>query len=180
VRPEGRRPDFYDDLRPLFTSPERASMTEPALDSAAAAELVVTDGDLASAWPLAAAAAFPAVFATARMTALMEIASARRHRPCLSPGQFSVGVSIDATHSAATPPGATVTATARFLGRDGKLFCFEVVARDAGGDIGRATHKRAVVDAARAGGQCLSTGWCGIGGSDPAVGGPAHSTGMPS
>lgn len=124
-------------------------MTEPALDSTTTAELIVTAGDLASALPLGDADAFPAVFATARMIALMEIASARLLRPCLSPGQLSVGVSIDATHSAATPPGATVTATARYLGRDGKLFCFEVVARDAGGDIGRATHKRAVVDAAR-------------------------------
>lgn len=83
------------------------------------------------------------------MVALMEIASARVLQPCLSAGELSVGVSIEVTHSAPTPPGATVTATARYLGRDARLFLFEVVAFDAGGEIGRASHKRAIVDAQR-------------------------------
>ncbi|MBI3661777.1 MAG: dihydrolipoamide acyltransferase [Acidobacteria bacterium] len=83
------------------------------------------------------------------MVALMEIASARLLQPCLAGGQLSVGVSIEVTHTAPTPPGATVTATARYLGRDGKLFRFEIVASDVGGEIGRASHKRAIVDVAR-------------------------------
>src|SRR5882757_7490781 len=124
-------------------------MTEPILDSTATAEVVVSAGDLASALPLNPGDAFPAVFATARMVALMEIASARLLQPCLSAGQLSVGVSVEVTHSAPTPPGATVIATARYLGRDAKLFLFEVVATDAGGEIGRARHKRAIVDTAR-------------------------------
>lgn len=49
------------------------------------------------------------------------------------------------THTAATPEGVTVAATGRYLGRDGRLHLFEVVARDAGGEVGRATHRRAVV-----------------------------------
>jgi len=38
---------------------------------------------------------------------------------------------------------------ARDLGRDGKLYLFDVLARDDAGLIGRGRHKRAVVDAHR-------------------------------
>jgi fluoroacetyl-CoA thioesterase len=124
-------------------------MNEPAPDTAATAELTVASSDLASALPLTETDAFPSVFATARMVALMEIASARVLQPYLSPGQLSVGVTVDVIHSAPTPAGASVTATARYLGREGKLYEFEVIASDAGGEIGRARHKRAIVDAER-------------------------------
>jgi len=124
-------------------------MNEPILNSTASAQLVVTADDLVSALSLDAQDAFPAVLATARMVALMEIASARLLRPHLSAGELSVGVMVDVTHSAPTLPGAQVTATARYLGREGKLFVFEVVAGDAGGEIGRARHKRAIVNVER-------------------------------
>ena len=124
-------------------------MNEPVVHSTATAVLRVGPADLASALPLSAGDAFPAVFATARMVALMEIAAARLLQSCLQPGELSVGVNVDVTHSAPTPPGATVSAVARYIEREGKLFVFEVVATDAGGEIGRARHKRAVVDAAR-------------------------------
>ena len=124
-------------------------MTEPASNSTASAELVVGKNDLASALPLDGQDAFPAVLATARMVALMEIASARLLRSLLADGELSVGVSIDATHSAPTPLGGKVTATARYVGREGKLFAFEIVATDASGEVGRARHKRAIVNAAR-------------------------------
>jgi predicted thioesterase len=120
-------------------------MTEPAVDSTASASLTVTLSDLASVLNLEPEDAFPPVFATSRMVALMELAAARVLRPHLREGEVSVGVSVDVVHTAATPPGATVTATARFLGRDGKLFLFEVSATDDGGEIGRGAHKRAVV-----------------------------------
>jgi predicted thioesterase len=124
-------------------------MNEPALNSTASAKLVVASSDLASALSLDAQDVFPAVLATARMVALMEIASARLLSPHLAAGELSVGVHVDVTHSAPTPPGAQVTATARYLGREGKLFVFEVVASDAGGEVGRARHKRAIVDVER-------------------------------
>ena len=126
------------------------TMNEPILNSSASAQRVVTSGDLASALPLDVQDAFPAVLATARMVALMEIASARLLSPHLAEGELSVGVNVDVTHSAPPPPGAQVTASARYLGREGKLFVFEVVASDAGGEIGRARHKRAP-------GSCLET-----------------------
>jgi len=83
------------------------------------------------------------------MVALMEIAASRILRPLLAPDEQSVGVSIDVAHTAATPRGVKVTATARYLGREGKLFVFEVVAHDRGGEIGKGIHKRAVVSTER-------------------------------
>lgn len=123
--------------------------SEPEIGSSAVAELRVQAGDLASAFRLEATDEFPAVFATARMVALMELAAGRILRPHLGPGEQSVGVTVDVTHSAATPEGISVQATARYLGRDGKLHLFEIVARDGGGEIGRARHGRAVVAADR-------------------------------
>jgi predicted thioesterase len=124
-------------------------MNEPSIDSTATATLVVSSNDLASALPQERQDAFPAVLATARMVALMEIASARLLHPCLGNGEMSVGVSVEVAHSAPTPEGSAVTATARYLGRDGKLFVFEVTAADPGGEVGRGRHKRAIVDAER-------------------------------
>lgn len=124
-------------------------MSEPIFNSIASAELVVAPSDLAAALSADPHDAFPAVFATARMVALMEIASARLLRPHLAEGELSVGVKVDVLHSAPTPLGAKVTATARYLGREGKLFVFEVIATDSGGEVGRARHKRAIVNVER-------------------------------
>ena len=125
-------------------------MTEPELNSIASAQLVVGPADLASnLLSLEPQDDFPAVFATARMVALMEVASARLLRASLGSGESSVGVSVDVSHTAPTPLGALVTATARYLGREGKLFLFEVVAHDTGGEIGKGLHKRAIVSAER-------------------------------
>ncbi|MEP6993233.1 MAG: thioesterase [Acidobacteriota bacterium] len=124
-------------------------MPEPEAGASAQARLVVEALDLANALSPDARDTFPEVFATARMVALMEIASSRVLLPFLNPGELSVGVMVNVAHTAATPLGAMVTATARFLGREGKLFVFEVVAADPGGEIGRGTHKRAVVGSER-------------------------------
>ena len=129
--------------------PQLSSMNEPIIDSTATAQLLVTSSDLADALSLGPQDVFPAVLATARLVALMEIASARLLQPCLGDGELSVGVNVEIKHSAPTPVGASVTATARYLGREGKLFAFEVAAADAGGEIGRGRHHRAIVNAER-------------------------------
>jgi fluoroacetyl-CoA thioesterase len=92
---------------------------------------------------------FPAVLATARMIALMEIAGSRLLQPFLGPGDLSVGVTVDVSHTAPTPPGVSVIATARYTGREGKLFVFEVSASDPAGEIGKGMHKRAIVTSDR-------------------------------
>jgi predicted thioesterase len=124
-------------------------MSEPAVDSTASARLTVEPPDLANTLNLEPGDDFPPVFATSRMIGLMEVAAARVLRSHLREGEASVGVSVDVIHTAATPPGATATATARFVGREGKLFVFEVSAADNAGEIGRGTHKRAVVTSER-------------------------------
>ncbi len=131
------------------TRPSPAKNPEPDLGATASVELVVAASDLASALRLGPEDAFPPVLATARMVALMELAAARVLRPFLGPGELSVGVTVDVTHSAATPEGAAVKATARYAGREAKLFVFEVVASDGGGEVGRATHRRAIVSSDR-------------------------------
>lgn len=126
-------------------------MIEPGPDPGASAtcEIVVGASDLASAVGVDPRDVFPPVLATARMAALMEIAAARVLSPHLESGELSVGVTLDISHSAPTPPGAAVSASAIFRGRDGKLFLFDVAVRDPAGEVGRGTHRRAVVAADR-------------------------------
>ena len=124
-------------------------MSEPPVNSTASAHLTVASADLANVLNLEPGDSFPPVFATSRMVGLMEVAAARILRPHLREGEVTVGVSVDVVHTAATPPGATVTATATLVGRDGKLFLFEIAAADNAGEIGRGTHKRAVVTTER-------------------------------
>ena len=124
-------------------------MPEPEINATATAELVVGPNDLASSISSEYGDSFPAVLATARMVALMETAAARVLQPLLGPGELSVGVTVDITHSAPTPPGVLVTATARYTGREGKWFIFEISAEDQGGEIGRGSHKRAIVETER-------------------------------
>lgn len=129
--------------------PAPSSISEPKLHAEATATLIVSPGDLASALPIEPCDAFPEVLATSRLVALMEIACARLLHPVLRPGELSVGFKIDVTHSAPTPVGALVTASARYVGREGKLFCFEVTATDPSGQVGSARHQRAIIDTAR-------------------------------
>jgi fluoroacetyl-CoA thioesterase len=124
-------------------------MSEPAVDTIATARLTVAPHDLANVLNFEPGDEFPPVFATSRMVALMEVAAARLLRPFQQEGQLSVGVSVDVMHTAATPLGGTVTATAKFVGREGKLYVFEVSAADDAGEVGRGTHKRAIISAER-------------------------------
>jgi len=124
-------------------------MPELEIGATATAELVVGPQDLASSISNEDGDAFPAVLATARMVALMETAAARVMQPLLDPGELSVGVTVDIIHTAPTPQGVLVTANARYLGREGKLFVFEISAEDEGGEIGRGSHKRAIVETER-------------------------------
>ena len=127
----------------------RSMRAELPIGASASATWVVGESDLASRLSSEHGESFPPVFSTARMVALMELAAAKVLTPILSDGERSVGISIDIVHTAATPPGATVTAEARFEGLDGKRSKFYIVARDDGGEIGRGTHERAIIDERR-------------------------------
>ena len=112
------------------------------------ASWVVTQKDLASelAEP---GEAFPEVFSTSRMIAMMELAASRVLQSQLGPGELSVGVRVNVEHTAPTPVGVRVKAEARFLRKEGKLYAFEVQAWDEAGEIGRGTHHRAIVQTSR-------------------------------
>lgn len=117
--------------------------------STATASLIVTGADLAGVLGHTPEDSFPPVYATSRMIGLMELAAARLMRSMLRTGELSVGVGVEVQHTAATAVGARVDAEARFAGMEGKLFVFEVAARDAAGEIGRGMHRRAIVEEGR-------------------------------
>lgn len=90
-------------------------------------------------------AGMPRVFATGFMVALLEWACIELMRPHLDPGEGSLGIQIDVSHTAATPPGMDVTVDATLVAVEGRKLTFSVVARDEIDEITRGTHQRAVV-----------------------------------
>ncbi len=124
-------------------------MTSPEIGAQAEVELIVAPADTAARLGIEPGEVYPEVLATRTMIGEMERAAAKLLRPHLEPGQLSVGVRVEIEHLAPTPVGARVVTRARYLGRDGKLFLFEVEASDPGGAIGRGRHARGVVDEAR-------------------------------
>jgi fluoroacetyl-CoA thioesterase len=87
----------------------------------------------------------PKVFATGFMVGLMEWACIQLMQPHLDPGEGSLGVHIDVSHAAATPPGLTVTVDATCTAVNGKRVSFEVRAHDGVDLIGEGRHERVVV-----------------------------------
>jgi len=85
------------------------------------------------------------VFSTPSMINLMEHAAREALRPFLEEGEESVGAEVQIQHLAATPVGSQVEGTARVTAVDGKLIDFEITARDEAEQIGRGTHRRAVI-----------------------------------
>ena len=110
---------------------------------------IVTEADTAAALNTITGDQFPAVLATTKCIALLELAAGRLLKAECKPGQLSVGVIVEVKHTAATPVGAWVEAEATFTGRDGKLYAFDVVARDPGGEVMRGRHERGLIDESR-------------------------------
>lgn len=105
----------------------------------------VQNKDLAANLQISKDDAFPEVFATARMVALMECSAAKMMLPFLKDGELSVGVAVDIKHLAPTLEGDIAISTATFVGMEGKLYKFEIEVVDSGGVIGNGTHTRAIV-----------------------------------
>ncbi len=89
------------------------------------------------------------VLATPIMIALMEAAAVDCVERLLGEGQESLGVRVEVDHTAATPIGLAVTATAELAQVNGRSLSFNVEARDAREIIGKGRHERVVVDAER-------------------------------
>ncbi len=91
----------------------------------------------------------PRVFATAYLVGLLEWACIEAMRPHLEPGEQSVRTAVSITHTAATPPGLTVTVEVRLLEVEGKRLAFAVKAHDGLDPIGEGRHERFVIDRER-------------------------------
>ncbi len=89
------------------------------------------------------------VYATPCMAALMEGASCEAVAPGLEENETSVGIELNLKHTSATPVGMEVRAEAVVTAVEGKIITLEVKAYDEAGEIGSATHKRAVVSPQR-------------------------------
>jgi enoyl-CoA hydratase len=85
------------------------------------------------------------VYSTPSMIHLMEHAAREALQPLLNPEEESVGVDVEVAHVAATPPGTRVTATAIITKVSGKIISFDVSARDRWEEIGKGTHRRAII-----------------------------------
>jgi fluoroacetyl-CoA thioesterase len=89
------------------------------------------------------------VFASPMLIALMEAAAVDCLNGHLPEDYQSLGVHLDVTHTAPTPIGCTVTATATLKAIDGRKLTFDVEANDGFDRIGSGVHTRIVVDTAR-------------------------------
>ncbi|MBE6979415.1 MAG: dihydrolipoamide acyltransferase [Ruminococcaceae bacterium] len=85
------------------------------------------------------------VYATPCMVALMEGAACEAIEEALGEDKTTVGIELNIQHTSATPVGLEVRAEAEVTAVDGKIITFSVKAFDEAGEIGKGTHKRAIV-----------------------------------
>jgi len=89
------------------------------------------------------------VLATPVMINLIEAAALSAIEHLLPPGHQSLGTLLNVRHTAATPVGMRVSATAEVIAVEGRLVRFRVEARDEKEQIGEGTHERVVVNVAK-------------------------------
>lgn len=90
--------------------------------------------------------AMPAVFATGYMVGLFEWCCTELLNEHLDPGEGSLGIHVDFSHLAATPPGLTVTVACEVVAVEGKKVTFNVRGHDGVDTIGEGRHVRAVLN----------------------------------
>ncbi|HZS64744.1 MAG TPA: thioesterase family protein [Xanthobacteraceae bacterium] len=87
----------------------------------------------------------PEVLATGFLVALMEWTCVQLLAPHLDAGEGSLGIHVDISHVAATPPGLSVTVDAECTAVKGRRASFHVRAHDGVDLIGEGQHERAIV-----------------------------------
>ncbi|HEX4410763.1 MAG TPA: thioesterase family protein [Xanthobacteraceae bacterium] len=90
-----------------------------------------------------------AVLATPVMINVIEAAALAAVEHLLPLAHQSLGIHLDVSHTAATPIGIRVTATAEVTHVEGRSITFKVEAHDEFESIGSGTHKRVVVSVER-------------------------------
>ncbi len=94
--------------------------------------------------------AMPQVLATGFMVGLFEWACIQAINPHLDwPREQTVGIDIRVNHTAATPPGLTVTVKGSLDRVEGRKLTFSLVADDGLDTISEGSHERFVIDAAK-------------------------------
>jgi fluoroacetyl-CoA thioesterase len=92
----------------------------------------------------------PRVLATGFMVGLFEWACIQALNPHLDwPREQTVGISVNLSHTAATPPGLVVTVRGRLEKVEGRKLTFFLEADDGADLISQGYHERFVIDAAK-------------------------------
>jgi fluoroacetyl-CoA thioesterase len=124
---------------------------EPPLDASpwvgaiSRVSLTVTDADTAQAL----GSGDVPVLGTPRILALAEAATVGATASRMPSGKTTVGTRISLDHTAATPVGRTVTATAHLAKADGRRLIFEVTVRDGDQVVAEGRVERTIVDRQR-------------------------------
>jgi fluoroacetyl-CoA thioesterase len=89
----------------------------------------------------------PKVLATGYMVGLFEFACIKAVNPHLDwPREQTVGISIKVDHTAATPPGLTVTVRGKLEKVEGRKLTFSITAEDGVDPISQGSHERFIID----------------------------------
>jgi fluoroacetyl-CoA thioesterase len=92
----------------------------------------------------------PKVLATGFMVGLFEWACIQAINPHIDwPDEQTVGIQVNLSHLAATPPGLTVTVKGKLEEVEGRKLSFSIVADDGVDKISEGTHDRFVIDPAK-------------------------------
>ena len=93
--------------------------------------------------------AMPKVLATGFMVGLFEWACIQAINPHIDwPEEQTVGIHVNLSHVAATPPGLTITVKGKLKEVEGRKLSFSLVADDGVDKISEGTHDRFVIHAA--------------------------------
>lgn len=91
----------------------------------------------------------PEVFATGMMVAFAECAAMGALAAYLEEDEGSVGIDVSFDHTAPTPVGCTVTATATVTAVTPRVVSFSIELADDAGPIAHGTHRRAIIRRSR-------------------------------
>ena len=90
----------------------------------------------------------PNVFATGFMVGLFEFACIQYVNAYIDwPREQTVGIAINVDHTAATPPGFTVTVRGKLEKVEGRKLTFQLEADDGVDAISKGTHQRFIINA---------------------------------
>lgn len=92
----------------------------------------------------------PKVFATGYLVGLFEWACIKAINPHLDwPNEQTVGTNVNVNHTAATPPGFTVTVKVKLEKVEGKKLTFQIESHDDLDQISSGSHERFIINAAK-------------------------------